>query len=446
VPSFDLSISMAQIYVPHRVGGWLPKDHSVLQAWLADKIKALKTSKLAFDPVITEFQELIESNPEIYQGFHRMFDEVPTKPPYNNDPTNLQSQVRDYQMMLELFNGIIKEAPEYYVNPVPGESNGLIGFPINAILDWPMGTTAGFTTFINPKVNAMFFKLFRVWAKFLQSPDSRYVLVANEPFGWFSEAAVTQMDLGKPFDQVFVTRSSDPNEHYGFESWDDFFTRTFRPGERPLPLLDTPQLDALITSACESGVLRIRYDIQARDQFWLKGQPYSLYHMLNDDPLAEQFVGGTVYQAFLSALNYHRWHSPVNGQIEKIVHVPGTYYAEAPFEGFENPDGGPDPAAPDLSQAFITAVAARALIFIRANDPKIGLMCFIAVGMAEVSTNEVTVKEGNVVKQGDQLGMFHFGGSTHCLVFRKETNVIFEPFVTEKDANVKLNQLIAHVE
>lgn len=39
--------------------------------------------------------------------------------------------------------------------------------------------------------------------------------------------------------------------------------------------------------------------------------------MLAHDKLAEQFVGGTVYQAFLSALSYHRWHSPVSGKIVK---------------------------------------------------------------------------------------------------------------------------------
>ncbi len=31
-------------------------------------------------------------------------------------------------------------------------------------------------------------------------------------------------------------------------------------------------------------------------EFWLKGQPYSLQNMMDFDPLAKQFVGGTVYQ------------------------------------------------------------------------------------------------------------------------------------------------------
>lgn len=38
------------------------------------------------------------------------------------------------------------------------------------------------------------------------------------------------------------------------------------------------------------------------------------------------FVGGTVYQAFLSALSYHRWHAPIDGTIKDVYKIPGTYY------------------------------------------------------------------------------------------------------------------------
>ena len=40
---------------------------------------------------------------------------------------------------------------------------------------------------------------------------------------------------------------------------------------------------------------------------------------------------------------------------------------------FENPNG-PDPAAPNDSQAYITETASRAVIFIKADNPKIGLI------------------------------------------------------------------------
>jgi phosphatidylserine decarboxylase len=312
--------------------------------------------------------------------------------------------------MLAMFNQIIQEAPGF-------EADDLVGFPINAILDWPMGTAGGLTAFINPKINEQFKKMFDVWAAFLSSPASCYVLT-NTDQGWFGPAA-SQALLN--FGQTFVCDPAAP--HHGFTSWDAFFTRRFQPGVRPVVF---PHDDNIINGACESTIYRIAHDVKARDRFWLKREPYSLDHMLNNDPFTPQFVGGTVYQAFLSALNYHHWHSPVNGTVAKIVKVPGTYYAECPAMGFRDPDG-PDPSGPNHSQAFITAVATRAIIFIQADNPKIGLMCFIAVGMAEVSTCEVTVTEGQVLKKGDQLGVFHFGGSTHCLLFRPQTKVVFDP-------------------
>ena len=140
--------------------------------------------------------------------------------------------------------------------------------------------------------------------------------------------------------------------------------------------------------------------------------------MLANDPLMEKFIGGTVYQAFLSALSYHRWHSPVDGVIKKAYVVEGSYYSEAQCAGF-------DDAAPNDTQSYITEVAARAVISIEADNKYIGLMGFLAVGMAEVSTNEITVYEGQHVKKGQEIGMFHFGGSTHCLIFRPGVEVDF---------------------
>jgi len=164
--------------------------------------------------------------------------------------------------------------------------------------------------------------------------------------------------------------------------------------------------------------------------FWIKGEPYSLYHMLNHDDLSSQFVGGTVFQAYLSAFNYHRWHSPVSGTITKVVQVPGTYCAVSPAIGFGN-GSDPSPDATVASQAFMANLATRILIFIQANNADIGLMCFIGVGMVEVSSCEATVIEGQRVRKGDQLGMFHFGGSTHCLVFRPETKIVFSDGVLQ---------------
>ncbi|KAJ3524547.1 hypothetical protein NM688_g8540 [Phlebia brevispora] len=120
--------TMSNRLIQHRVGGWLPQDQSVLERWLSKKIaRAEARADEPFHPVIQEFQRFIEGDPVIYMGFHQMFEQVPDKLPYKNNPT----RVRDYKLMLALFNDIITTAPAF-------EENDLVGFPINAILDWPM--------------------------------------------------------------------------------------------------------------------------------------------------------------------------------------------------------------------------------------------------------------------------------------------------------------------
>ena len=354
--------------------------------------------------------------------------------------------------MLRLFNHIITTAPKY-------EANDLVGFPINAILDWPMGTPAGLAMFCDPRVNEMFKKMFYAWSAFLTSSDSRYVLTTDED-GWFGTAASEAIP---DFADTFVCDPSEP--YWGYTCWDDFFTRLFKDDVRPVQF---PDDDAIVNNACESTIYRIQPNVQANDQFWIKGEPYNLRYMLNNDSIVDSFVGGTVYQAFLSALSYHRWHCPVNGKIVRTEMVNGTYYAESPTMGFQyeviDTSGGtaavgtkkygmildddgkpvPDPAGPNNSQAFITSTAARGIIYIQADNPDIGLMCFMAIGMAEVSTCEIKVKKDQVVKKGDELGMFHFGGSTHCLIFRPETNITFAGDLPT-DTNVPLNSAIATV-
>ena len=141
--------------------------------------------------------------------------------------------------------------------------------------------------------------------------------------------------------------------------------------------------------------------------------------MLNNDKLAERFYGGTVYQGFLSPTSYHRWHSPVSGTILKTELVDGSYYSR-PY------DIQTGLSSVHESQAYFCQVSARGIVYIQADNPDIGLMALVAVGMLEVSSNEITVKSGDRVKKGDEIGMFHFGGSTHCLVFQPGVELQFD--------------------
>jgi phosphatidylserine decarboxylase len=301
-------------WLTSRLGGWLPVHPHKLNRWLKDTIDEAEKRSTSFHPVVEEFRFMIESDPVMYMYFSQMFEQQPRFPP---PPGSGDVKIKDYHQMLVVMNHVISTAPTY-------NTTGMVGCPLNAVLDFSMITPAGLSAFLMQKVNTMLRKVLNVWARYLDSEDSLY--------------------------------------------------------------------------------------------FWLKAQPYSLRHMLSGH-FVDRFSGGTVYQAFLSAKQYHRWHSPVTGIIRKMDLVPGTYYAEAAAEGF-------DPAGPNDSQGYIAHIATRALIFIEADNPAIGLLCIVLIGMAEVSSCMLVrsqgepLQEGQRVKKGDQIGYFQFGGSTHCLVFR----------------------------
>lgn len=420
------------------VGKWLPSDQEFENKWVKkvyEEAKSEENNKLL--PPVQALKELIESNRYIWNLFQMMFDEIPQK---DVDTPAGTPQVRDYHELLLVLNRLIQRAPKF-------NTTGLVDTPINAVLDYPMGTRAGYVLFNDPRVNVKMKNILDYWGRYLQSEESSYVLNTSDK-GWLSPYALNEMAKeagGDNFVDLFAVHSTDVKQKLGYTSWDDFFTRKFKPGIRPVA---SPDDDDVIANACESAPFRIAHDVPLKAKFWIKGQPYSLIDLLHNDPWTSKFEGGTLYQAFLSALSYHRWNSPVSGKIVKAYNLDGTYYGEALAQGFENPNG-PDKVAANNSQAFLTSTATRAVIFIQADNPKIGLMCFVAVGMGDVSNNEITVRIGQHVNKGDQLGMFHFGGSTHVLLFRPEVKLDFDMHGQTPGldtTNIKVREAIAHVE
>ena len=446
---------------PHaHAGGWVPRDQAHVARWVQRLRQAVTRQPRPLVALIAGLKVLVEQDPLLHQQAQGMFDEAWQ---HEHSTPLGQVQVRSFDEFLQLLNGIMTTAPEAYQDVQTQEPAGLIGFPINALLNWPMATAAGYDFFANALVNQQLRKILGYWADFLQSPASRYVLTESvSPLDrqtlivpWLGDVAkremvkVAQGALGagdnptpERFEGIFHTA---PGEEYeGFASWDDFFTRRFCPGVRPVT---APDDDSVIANACESAPLQVVTGVRRQDAFWLKGQPYSLDNLLDFDPRAAAFEGGTLYQAFLSALSYHRWHSPVSGTVRSVKVVNGSYYLANRHQGFDSP-AGPDPSAPNQSQPFLTAVATRALIFIEADNPRIGLMCVVPVGMAEVSSCEVTVQPGQRIAKGEQLGMFHFGGSTHCLLFRPGVELAFDFYGQQpglEATNLRINTALARV-
>lgn len=370
-----------------RTAGWLPSQQDALERWIEGHRKRVGSSSQPLHPVVRKFADELATDPVLRMGVTRMIDQVPHGRRYR------ERHIENVEEFLYLVSGVLTVAPEY------GET--MVMLPLAGILDWTMSTPAGYAIYRDPRVNAWLHELLGVWSEFLSGPDSRYVLNDSET-GWLSPAAREAVGL-EQFEH-------DPDQPYaGFASWNDYFSRRLRDGVRPVA---SPDDDAVIANACESTPFRIEFDVQERSQFWIKEQLYSLSDMLAGDESVGRFVGGAVYQAFLSATDYHRWHSPVSGTVVRAYTVGGTYYSEADAEG-SDADTASD------SQAYLAHVSTRAVIVLQADEPTVGLVAFVAVGMLEVSSCVIddAVAPGQHLTKGDELGYFQYGGSTHCLVF-----------------------------
>eukprot|EP00731_Ephydatia_muelleri_P004713 Em0002g889a len=148
--------------------------------------------------------------------------------------------VEDFEEFLKLLNVIMTTAPECYFDSSDCQKPaGLIGFPINALLDWPMATTAGYAVFANALVNQQFKRILNYWALFLKTPDSRYVLVDNNEhsLAWLSKTALSWIvdlinkalgdkEVG-PFDRFEKIFKSNPRDQY--YAWLCLLGRILRP-------------------------------------------------------------------------------------------------------------------------------------------------------------------------------------------------------------------------
>lgn len=373
--------------------------------------------------------------------FQSMFDEIPNTEKYAHDRAG-DPAIQNFPDLLRALNYIIQTAPTYNEQK---SRMGMVGVPFLAAFSWPVFTKSGMSAFMDPDVNSMIQSILNTWGEFLQSPQSSYVLGMSEE-GWFSPAAMRDVEnianIGQTnytFNELFVSDEQAP--YHGFKSWDNYFVRRFRKGIRPV---DSPDDPNVITNACESNPYRLQHNVKAYDDFWMKGRRYSLADIFGAQGTqwTERFVGGTVYQAYLDSLSYHRWHAPVSGRIVKSYIINGTYLARPEFLSLENQEkaakanNSSDFGSLD-AQPFDTTMSTRAVVLIEADNPAIGLMAFIGVGMTEVSTCEITVQKGDHVKKGDEIGMFHYGGSTHCLVFGEGVNVTGFPEKQEYNAPVK---------
>jgi phosphatidylserine decarboxylase len=367
--------------------GYLPRDRRQVDAWhqgLKQQLREHVHGRRRSDAVL-ELQRLLDTDAIVRMYVAQMIDQVP----------EAHRSVENTDELLAALERITVTAPLYDMDPAKRNA-----FPMSSLFAYMMMTPAGEAVFRNADFNRALKNILLEWCRYLDSPESAHVLNEDE-HGWLSQFAYQDMKLYE-----YVLDRSAP--HWGFKSYNDFFHREIRKEARPLAAPGDPKV---IVSANDGNIVTIARGVKRTDLFWLKGEPFSLADMLDRSEYVERFVGGYVFQSFLSGANYHRWHAPIDGVVRDARVVNGLMFSEAESAGF-------DPNAGILSEGYDACVNTRGLVFIESADPKLGMVCVMPIGITEISSVTIKVKKGDRVSKGDELGYFSYGGSSMCLLFQ----------------------------
>jgi phosphatidylserine decarboxylase len=205
----------------------------------------------------------------------------------------------------------------------------------------------------------------------------------------------------------------------GFTSFNQFFTRDIKPEKRPVYGDDT-----ILVAPADSLVNAISSNLTATTQINTKYyENLNIRELLDGSVYADTFNGGTAISCILLPTVYHHYHSPVGGTVIESRDVDGTSFGmNGEFYTFINNGniGG------YKSRFGIFGIYHRGYYIIK--TAKYGLVGMISVGLDDV--NSINFDPGfqdipkknpiKIVKKGQRLGHFAYGGSMVILLFEPD--------------------------
>jgi len=123
---------------------------------------------------------------------------------------------------------------------------------------------------------------------------------------------------------VDMTEAAQPDPR-AYASFNAFFTRTLRPGARPVPA------DARAIACPADGAISQCGRVADGRIFQAKGFNFTAAELLGDEATAAPYANGVFATIYLSPRDYHRVHMPLAGLLRETVHVPGRLFSVAPW-------------------------------------------------------------------------------------------------------------------
>ncbi|CAH9082028.1 unnamed protein product [Cuscuta europaea] len=199
-------------------------------------------------------------------------------------------------------------------------------------------------------------------------------------------------------DQIKIDEVKYPLEH--FKTFNEFFIRELKSGARPITC---PERSDIAVCAADSRLMAFN-NVNDAARFWIKGRKFSIQGLLGNEACSSAFVDGSLVIFRLAPQDYHRFHFPVSGTIEKFVDIPGCLYTV-------------NPIAVNSKYCNVFTENKRVVSIISSED--FGKVAFVSIGATMVGSITFSKKEHDYVHKGDEFGYFSFGGSTVICVFEK---------------------------
>jgi phosphatidylserine decarboxylase precursor len=327
------------------------------------------------ESVVNDFLSLMESRPDLHESVVAAIDTADLQG--IDDVDEFAAYLDHLVTLVPVEREVVPECLKFYyiVNQAPGDA---------------LNQDAQFNTWMKDLV--------RAWGTFLDTPASAAGIDT------FREATSYNMD-------DYIEGPS------GWQTFNQFFAREVKSGRRPVA---EPRNDRVVVSPADA-VFMGQWPIDADSNITVKGVNWAIGDLLDGSPYKDAFKGGIYTHSFLYIDDYHRYHVPVAGTVREVRNISGKVYMDV----FREDDGTLNVVDGDTYQFN----QERGLVVI--DSPEVGLVAVLPIGMAYVSSVNLTTEPGAELRKGDQFGYFMFGGSDIVTLYQ-DRNVVLDAEIGKK--------------
>lgn len=197
-----------------------------------------------------------------------------------------------------------------------------------------------------------------------------------------------------------------------YNSFNDFFIRNIKKEAR----LINGNKNALI-APCDSKLTC--YEITKDLKFNVKNSTYSVSSLINDENVANAFIGGYALVFRLSPEDYHHYLFCDDGIIINNYKIDGKYHSV-------------NPIVYDNYKVFRENT--RECTLVKTNNFK--NIMYVEVGALLVG-KICNIKKQGKFKKGEEKGYFMYGGSTVILLIQKDALLIDDEIIKNSNKNIE---------